>query len=104
MSSMTVVAPSAYLGLHVLQFKRLFIMFSVIDAKERWILGSAIGATAGAWFGVWPIPLDWERWWQAWPIPCLVGALIGYALSQVILAILSVQAFQKDNSDKVRTD
>lgn len=24
----------------------------------------AYGAVIGAWFGAWPMPLDWERPWQ----------------------------------------
>lgn len=101
---MTVVGASAYLGLNAQNFKRVFIMFSVVDVKERWILGLALGAVAGAWFGVWPVPLDWERWWQAWPIPCLVGSLLGYLVALSLLFILSLDVCQRDNNDKVRTD
>lgn len=28
------------------------------------ILIPAYGAIIGAWFGAWPMPLDWERPWQ----------------------------------------
>jgi phosphatidylinositol glycan class F len=102
---MTVVGAAAHLGLNGANFKRLFIMFSVVDVKERWILGLTLGAIAGAWFGVWPVPLDWERWWQVWPIPSLVGSLIGYLLAIVILSLMSLEVFQRDNgADKVRTD
>lgn len=31
----------------------------------------AHGAIIGAWFGAWPMPLDWERPWQVlFPCPC----------------------------------
>jgi len=102
MSSMTCVPAFAYLGLNGQQLKRLFVMFSVVDTKERWILGSAIGATFGAWIGVLPVPLDWERWWQAWPITCLVGSLLGYMTSLAILSMLS--ASLRSDADKVRKD
>merc|ERR1712142_1217987 len=31
----------------------------------------------GAWFGAFPIPLDWDRDWQVWPISCSLGAVFG---------------------------
>jgi phosphatidylinositol glycan class F len=31
--------------------------------------------------GAWVIPLDWDRPWQLWPIPCVLGAVGGYALT-----------------------
>lgn len=45
----------------------------------------------GVWLGAFVIPLDWDRPWQEWPVPCCVGALMGYvaahasALIQVAL-------------------
>lgn len=32
----------------------------------------------GVWLGAFVIPLDWDRPWQEWPVPCCVGALMGY--------------------------
>ena len=105
MSSMTLTGAGAYLGMNGANFKRVFIMFSVVDVKEKWILGLTLGAIGGAWFGVWPVPLDWERWWQVWPIPCLVGSLLGYFLAIVVLSVFSLEFFHKENNvDKVRTD
>lgn len=102
MSSMTCTGSTAYLGLNPAQLKRVFVMFSVVDAKERWLLGTGLGAILGAWIGVWPIPLDWEVWWQAWPIPCFTGAIFGYVLSLVVL--LLGRFASKSDSDKVRKD
>uniref|UniRef100_A0A183E2G4 Phosphatidylinositol glycan, class F n=1 Tax=Gongylonema pulchrum TaxID=637853 RepID=A0A183E2G4_9BILA len=31
----------------------------------------------GAWLGAIALPLDWDRWWQRWPLPCVFGALLG---------------------------
>lgn len=45
-------------------------------AKNQ-ILLSAVLAVIGTWFGVIPIPLDWDRDWQQWPITLLTGAYIG---------------------------
>lgn len=43
----------------------------------------AHGAVIGAWFGAWPMPLDWERPWQEWPICVSYGALLGYLIGMV---------------------
>jgi len=49
----------------------------------------AIGALAGALAGATVIPLDWDRWWQKWPIPCIIGipvlALLGLTFAHVEL-------------------
>lgn len=102
MSSMTCVAACGHVGLNSQNLKRLFVMFTVVDSKEKWILGSAIGSVLGAWFGAWPIPLDWDRWWQTWPITCVVGSMLGYSASLALLALHGV--FQKSDSDKYRKD
>jgi hypothetical protein len=34
----------------------------------------------GAWFGAFVIPLDWDRYWQRWPTPCVIGSTIGFLL------------------------
>lgn len=41
----------------------------------------------GAWCGAFPIPLDWDRWWQRWPITCFVSATIGALLSPLFTYI-----------------
>ncbi|XP_076628607.1 phosphatidylinositol glycan anchor biosynthesis class F isoform X2 [Colletes latitarsis] len=38
----------------------------------------------GAWLGAIVIPLDWDRPWQTWPIPCVLGALLGYMIAHFI--------------------
>ncbi|KAJ0076093.1 hypothetical protein Patl1_34816 [Pistacia atlantica] len=43
----------------------------------------AHGAVIGAWFGAWPMPLDWERPWQEWPICVSYGAMVGYLIGMV---------------------
>lgn len=42
----------------------------------------------GAWLGAVVIPLDWDRPWQVWPIPCSLGAVAGYVVSQLFLLSL----------------
>uniref|UniRef100_A0A914BZH1 Phosphatidylinositol-glycan biosynthesis class F protein n=1 Tax=Acrobeloides nanus TaxID=290746 RepID=A0A914BZH1_9BILA len=47
----------------------------------------AVGSLAGAWLGAIVIPLDWDRWWQKWPIPCLFGIFIGALLGLLVAQI-----------------
>ncbi|KAL6254810.1 hypothetical protein P5V15_014144 [Pogonomyrmex californicus] len=41
----------------------------------------------GTWLGATVIPLDWDRPWQTWPIPCIIGALLGYLIAYFITVI-----------------
>ncbi|XP_011629607.1 phosphatidylinositol-glycan biosynthesis class F protein [Pogonomyrmex barbatus] len=41
----------------------------------------------GTWLGATVIPLDWDRPWQIWPIPCIIGALLGYLIAYFITVI-----------------
>lgn len=47
-----------------------------------WITTSS--SIVGAWFGAFPIPLDWDRPWQAWPVSCIIGTLLGYGMGLLI--------------------
>lgn len=44
----------------------------------------------GAWLGAVVIPLDWDKPWQVWPIPCSLGALFGYLISQLFILCLNL--------------
>uniref|UniRef100_A0AC34FFB7 Glycosylphosphatidylinositol anchor biosynthesis protein 11 n=1 Tax=Panagrolaimus sp. ES5 TaxID=591445 RepID=A0AC34FFB7_9BILA len=46
-------------------------------------LRSSLGTIIGAWIGAFVIPLDWDRWWQEWPLPCLFGAFAGFVIGLV---------------------
>ncbi|XP_073990056.1 phosphatidylinositol glycan anchor biosynthesis class F [Rhodnius prolixus] len=48
------------------------------------VFNNAYGTLLGAWFGAFVIPLDWDRPWQVWPIPCSLGALLGYSISNTL--------------------
>ncbi|CAK7893959.1 glycosylphosphatidylinositol anchor biosynthesis protein 11 [[Candida] anglica] len=52
------------------------------------ILLSSIGGIVGTWFGVFPIPLDWDRDWQQWPITLLIGGYGGYFLGSIIALLI----------------
>ncbi|EEF49252.1 phosphatidylinositol-glycan biosynthesis, class f, putative [Ricinus communis] len=51
---------------------------------EYMICMPAHGAVIAAWFGAWPMPLDWERPWQEWPICVTYGAMIGYLVGMLV--------------------
>lgn len=51
--------------------------------KNQLILAS-IGCIVGSWFGVLPIPLDWDRDWQQWPITIFIGGYIGAFVGNII--------------------
>ncbi|XP_011861625.1 PREDICTED: phosphatidylinositol-glycan biosynthesis class F protein [Vollenhovia emeryi] len=46
----------------------------------------------GTWLGATVIPLDWDRPWQAWPIPCVIGALLGYLIAHFVTLVRMLPA------------
>jgi len=71
---------AAVLGSSTDTWLRLFIDANVQTMADAYCAIPAMGATAGAWLGAIPIPLDWDRPWQAWPITLVYGAAAGYAV------------------------
>ncbi|XP_073015393.1 uncharacterized protein [Primulina eburnea] len=55
-----------------------------VGSTDFMICVPAHGAVIGAWFGAWPMPLDWERPWQEWPICVTYGAISGYIAGMVV--------------------
>lgn len=47
----------------------------------------------GTWLGAIVIPLDWDRYWQAWPIPCVIGALLGYLTAHFVTLLKMLPVF-----------
>ncbi|ODQ80698.1 hypothetical protein BABINDRAFT_160931 [Babjeviella inositovora NRRL Y-12698] len=58
--------------------------FNVDSLAQNPVYVSSVAAFVGAWLGVFPIPLDWDRPWQAWPITLLVGSYLGYFVGGVV--------------------
>ncbi|XP_014468986.1 PREDICTED: phosphatidylinositol-glycan biosynthesis class F protein [Dinoponera quadriceps] len=48
----------------------------------------------GTWLGATVIPLDWDRPWQVWPVPCVIGALLGYLVAHFITLIRTLPALK----------
>ncbi|KAJ7829401.1 GPI biosynthesis protein family Pig-F-domain-containing protein [Mycena olivaceomarginata] len=79
-----------------LTWVRLFAEFSVRTPVERALVYPAAGTLAGAWLGVVPIALDWDRPWQAWPLTPALGAVGGYILASMAALTGSALRFFAD--------
>ncbi|KAF9798667.1 hypothetical protein SFRURICE_006997 [Spodoptera frugiperda] len=51
------------------------------------LVNNALLTVCGAWVGAVVIPLDWNTPWQKWPIPCYLGAVGGFLLSNVLTVL-----------------
>lgn len=60
-------------------------LYSTVLSNE--VLCSAFCSIIGAWVGVIPIPLDWDRPWQQWPLTILTGAYVGGFVGHSIAAV-----------------
>ncbi|XP_058082193.1 uncharacterized protein LOC131230339 isoform X2 [Magnolia sinica] len=78
MSLFTFVPAASVFGSSWKDWQRLFAHSKPIGGVDYMISLPAHGAVIGAWFGAWPMPLDWERPWQDWPICVSYGAIAGY--------------------------
>lgn len=78
MSVLTFVPAASVFGSSWTDWHRIFAQTKPIGAVDYMICLPAHGAAIGAWFGAWPMPLDWERPWQEWPICVTYGAIFGY--------------------------
>lgn len=57
------------------------------DTIIEMLVNNALLTVCGAWLGAVVIPLDWNTPWQQWPIPCYLGAIGGYLLSNVLTVL-----------------
>ncbi|KDP41947.1 hypothetical protein JCGZ_26965 [Jatropha curcas] len=84
MSSFTFVPAASVFGSSWSHWQRVFAHTKPVESLEYMICMPAHGAIIGAWFGAWPMPLDWERPWQEWPICVTYGAMTGYLVGTVV--------------------
>ncbi|KAM7480258.1 hypothetical protein LguiA_028471 [Lonicera macranthoides] len=90
MSTFTFVPVACVFGSSWTDWQRIFAQRKTFGSMDYMICLSAHGAIIGAWFGAWPMPLDWERPWQEWPISVSYGAMGGYLLGMVASFIFVV--------------
>ncbi|KAI4344250.1 hypothetical protein L6164_011497 [Bauhinia variegata] len=83
MSLFTTVPASCVFGSSFADWRRIFVHTKPNGTLDYLICLPAHGAIIGAWFGAWPMPLDWERPWQEWPICVSYGAITGYLVAVV---------------------
>ncbi|XP_012224933.1 phosphatidylinositol-glycan biosynthesis class F protein [Linepithema humile] len=91
---LTFVPASLHLGVD----SALDVLMGSYSQKSN-ILADALriniqGTILGTWLGATVIPLDWDRPWQAWPIPCVIGALLGYLIAHFITFIKTLPALK----------
>ncbi|TKR73962.1 hypothetical protein L596_021199 [Steinernema carpocapsae] len=55
----------------------------------------AFGSLIGAWISCVVIPLDWDRWWQKWPLPCLFGTVFGSILGLLFSFVERIPAIRR---------
>ncbi|KAF5281192.1 hypothetical protein FQR65_LT14841 [Abscondita terminalis] len=65
------------------------------DVITEAIRQSICGTLFGAWLGAIVIPLDWDRPWQVWPIPCSLGAMLGYICSNIFIITKCSSKFER---------
>ncbi|XP_057479360.1 PIGF/3-ketodihydrosphingosine reductase fusion protein-like isoform X6 [Actinidia eriantha] len=83
MSLFTVVPAASVYGSSWTDWQRIFAHTKPSGSIDYTICLPAHGAVIGAWFGAWPMPLDWERPWQEWPISVSYGAIAGSLIAMV---------------------
>ncbi|XP_051135208.1 uncharacterized protein LOC127254242 isoform X2 [Andrographis paniculata] len=80
MSVFTFAPAASVYGTSWNDWLRIFAHTKPVGFTDFMISFPAYGSVIGAWFGAWPMPLDWERPWQEWPICVTYGAILGYLI------------------------
>lgn len=83
LTTLTIIPACIHLGTD-----KIFYMLNNITPYEGDLLSELVfqnicSVYVGTWFGAFVIPLDWDRPWQVWPIPCSLGAMLGYFASHL---------------------
>lgn len=77
-SHLVILPASSLLGTQLELIPKIFCSTWSDATPEAYFQCSITCTLVGAWIGAFPIPLDWDRPWQVWPIPCVIGAIVGY--------------------------
>ncbi|NXK92666.1 PIGF protein, partial [Formicarius rufipectus] len=84
LSTFTTLQCLCILGPNIQAWIRVFSKNGAMSIWESSLQITTVCSILGAWFGAFPIPLDWDRPWQVWPISCSLGATFGYVAGLII--------------------
>ncbi|NXL62767.1 PIGF protein, partial [Chordeiles acutipennis] len=84
LSTFTTLQCLCILGPNLQAWIRVFSKNGAMSIWESSLQITTMCSILGAWFGAFPIPLDWDRPWQVWPISCSLGATFGYVAGLII--------------------
>ncbi|KAM6366671.1 phosphatidylinositol-glycan biosynthesis class F protein isoform 2-T11 [Alca torda] len=101
LSTFTTLQCLCILGPNIQAWIRVFSKNGAMSIWESSLQITTMGSILGAWFGAFPIPLDWDRPWQVWPISCSLGATFGY-MAGLIIAPLWIHWNRKQLTYKSR--
>ncbi|XP_032039904.1 phosphatidylinositol-glycan biosynthesis class F protein isoform X1 [Aythya fuligula] len=101
LSTFTTLQCLCMLGPNIQAWIRVFSKNGATSIWENSLQITTTCSILGAWFGAFPIPLDWDRPWQVWPISCSLGATFGY-VAGLIIAPLWIHWNQKQLTYKSR--
>ncbi|KAG8036399.1 hypothetical protein G9C98_003721 [Cotesia typhae] len=87
LTALTFVPPSLHLGVD-----NALCLLTGAQVPSNNIIAQAMYRNikctlVGTWCGAIVIPLDWDRPWQEWPIPCVIGAFVGYIVIKCRAAV-----------------
>ncbi|XP_023675997.2 phosphatidylinositol-glycan biosynthesis class F protein [Paramormyrops kingsleyae] len=85
LSTFTTLRCLCLLGPNIQAWIRVFSRDGAMSVWDTSLQITTACSIMGAWLGAFPIPLDWDRPWQVWPIPCTLGATLGF-LSGLVIA------------------
>ncbi|XP_044284488.1 phosphatidylinositol-glycan biosynthesis class F protein [Varanus komodoensis] len=101
LSTFTTLHCLCLLGPNIQVWLRVFSKNGATSIWDNSLQITTLCSVVGAWFGAFPIPLDWDRPWQVWPISCSLGATFGY-MAGLLLAPLWIYWNRKQLTYKSR--
>ncbi|XP_053918799.1 phosphatidylinositol-glycan biosynthesis class F protein isoform X2 [Cuculus canorus] len=101
LSTFTTLQCLCMLGPNLQAWIRVFSKNGAMSIWESSLQITTMCGILGAWFGAFPIPLDWDRPWQVWPVSCSLGATFGY-MAGLIIAPLWIHWNRKQLTYKSR--
>ncbi|XP_032626111.1 GPI ethanolamine phosphate transferase, stabilizing subunit [Chelonoidis abingdonii] len=84
LSTFTTLHCLCMLGPNIQAWIKVFSKNGAMSIWDNSLQITTMCTIVGAWFGAFPIPLDWDRPWQIWPISCSLGATFGYVAGLII--------------------